>query len=155
MRLWNLSDLTVVRDLAAHRQRVRAICFSPDGSRLATGGDDRRLRIWNVNSGEEVISLPNRSGKIQALVFCGNNNLASGTSDNSICVWDLAVPSVALRLVGHTGSVSSLDYLEGTSPLVSGSFDTSARIWILALEARPKIARQPGDGAAAAEPERK
>ena len=50
---------------------------------------------------------------------------------------------------------ATLTVLAGTGTLVSGSFDTSARIWKLAREGGPKVARQPDDGAPTTDPARK
>jgi WD40 repeat protein len=57
--------------------------------------------------------------------------LAAGGSDDLIRVWDLATRSEQLRLVGHTGSVSALAWDSQAEVLISGSFDTTVRLWLL------------------------
>jgi WD40 repeat protein len=33
-----------------------ALCFSPDGSRLATAGDDEMVRVWGARAGREIVN---------------------------------------------------------------------------------------------------
>jgi hypothetical protein len=41
-----------VASLQGHRDRIRTVAFSPDGTRLASGADDKSLRLWDVIPGE-------------------------------------------------------------------------------------------------------
>ncbi len=47
-------QLGVVRVLHAHAGWARSVAFSPDGLRLVTGGWDRRVRVWDVKTGQPV-----------------------------------------------------------------------------------------------------
>ena len=53
----------------------------------------------------------------------------TGASDNTIRIWDLKSGREETRLLGHTGSVSSLDYQPRSGVLISAAFDTSIRLW--------------------------
>jgi len=46
-----------VYDLAGHALAVRSLCWSPDGSRLATGSDDRSMRLWHLATGQSVLQI--------------------------------------------------------------------------------------------------
>lgn len=48
VRLWNVSGFAVLQGLTGHQAAVRAVAFSPDGTRLASVADDSTLRIWAV-----------------------------------------------------------------------------------------------------------
>ena len=63
-----------------------------------------------------------------SLAFCGLQEIAAGATDNTVRVWDLTTKIETSRLVGHTGSVTSLAYSEGT--LASAGYDTVVRIWL-------------------------
>jgi WD40 repeat protein len=45
-QLWQTADWTKVADFIADSRAVRALGFSPDGSRLATGGGQRVVKVW-------------------------------------------------------------------------------------------------------------
>ena len=70
-----------------------------------------------------------------ALADCRNDEVAVGGTDNQIAIWNLKKQTVRKVFQGHTGSVTSLDYISRADGLggivVSGSFDTSVRTWPL------------------------
>jgi WD40 repeat protein/tRNA A-37 threonylcarbamoyl transferase component Bud32 len=47
----------IERSIRAHRDAVFAIAFSPDGLRVATGGNDQVLKVWDVESGSELLAF--------------------------------------------------------------------------------------------------
>ncbi len=142
IRIWSTVSGQQVQDWKGHRLRVNAIAWSPDGKRLASGGDERNILIWDIASGKPVVVLPERPGRITSLTFCGPNRLASGGSDNLIHVWDLPSAKELSRLVGHTGSVTALVWDPSTACILSGSFDTTVRLWSLRPQETPVTARR-------------
>jgi WD40 repeat protein len=116
---------------AAHALRLRAIAFSPDGTLLATAGEDRVLRIWELASGAEHAKFTVAGSKIMALAWCGAECVAVGGSDNLIHLFDASAQAELAVLSGHTGTIAALDADPAGRMLVSGSFDTTARIWNL------------------------
>ena len=65
-------------------QDVRVVAFSPDGTRLAAGGDDSRVVIVDVASRELVAELTGFMGRIQSLAFSPNGRrlLTAGMDPN-------------------------------------------------------------------------
>jgi WD40 repeat protein len=62
-------------------------------------------------------------------VFLDADKVAVGGSDNIIRIIDVATRRELQQLVGHTGSIASLDYFADSGLLVSCSFDTTLRLW--------------------------
>ena len=139
VQIWDLTTGQPLQKLSAHEQRIRALEFSPDGAYLISAGEDRLVRVWNMLDGQ-VFDLPPLSAKVLSLVFCGAEKVALGMSDNSIRLWDLPGRKELALLGGHVGSVSTLDYRDGL--LVSGSFDTTIRLWDL----KETVAGNPAGG---------
>jgi WD40 repeat protein len=91
IRLWDLgtgkSTLLVTRLKAS----VGRLVFSPDGKSLATAGRDKTVRMWNVETGQELAALlcPDR---VDVVAFSPDGKrLAAGSKDGSVRIW--AVPA--------------------------------------------------------------
>jgi WD40 repeat protein len=131
IRIWDTASGEVLQQWAAHEQRIRTLAFSPDAARLASAGEDRHVRIWQVAEGKEQFNVDNSGGKVMALCFCGPTRLAIGGSGNLVRVWDLTAQQFTANFAGHTGSIAALACDPQAKLLVSGSFDTTIRLWQL------------------------
>lgn len=113
----------------AHQQRVRAIAFTRGGQQIITAGEDRTIRIWNRKDFRLEREISTGNSKVMSMVVLNDGRVATGGSDNGVSIWDLSAGTRTQLLKGHTGSVVALD--QHNRILVSGSFDTSVRVWRL------------------------
>jgi WD40 repeat protein len=148
VRVWNVANGAQERDIATDGRPIRALAFSPDGRWLAAAGNSTTIRVLDTASGEVAMTLSTRPAKVYALLFIDNGRLATGGTDNCIWLWDLQNRQATSQLVGHTGTVAALACDAGGTTLVSGSYDTTVRIWDVAGGKAPVTAsRGPGDAA--------
>jgi len=131
VRIWRLDIGSEVTSIRGDGRRVNALAFSQDGNQLALGTNGSHISIWNPRTGQQISALPDRYGKTFSLQYCGGGILASGESDNIIRLWDLNSQREMTNLVGHTGTISTLCFDEQLNSLVSGSFDTTIRYWVM------------------------
>ena len=55
--------------LAGHADWIRAVAFSPDGSKLATASDDRTAKVWDAATGEELSTLTGHDDFVGSVAF--------------------------------------------------------------------------------------
>ena len=85
--------------LAGHGGTVWSVAWSPDGSWIATAGEDRLIRIWRAADGALVHTLAGHELNIWSVRFSPDSRLlASGSFDRSIRLWDVASGRLVRRL---------------------------------------------------------
>ena len=50
------------RSLVGHQDEVNTCCFSPDWSKLVSGGDDWLVKVWDTKSAEPLHTLTEHKG---------------------------------------------------------------------------------------------
>lgn len=131
VRLWDTRTKKFVRDIPGDGRWVNALAFNPSGKLLAIGGDGPSILVQNLDGDAEILLLTERPGKTFALLFCDDNRLVSGESDNVVRLWNVAEGRQVADMTGHTGTVASLVYDASQGRLISGSFDTTLKFWNL------------------------
>ncbi|MCH8043267.1 MAG: WD40 repeat domain-containing protein [Planctomycetes bacterium] len=131
LRAWDVASGEIVWQESSHRRRIRQIVTSPDGKLMASIGDGSQLRVWRVEDGRLQREIKTPGPKMLSLEFLDKQRLAAGGSDNVVHLWDTASGRRLARLEGHTGSVAAMAYDRSTKLLVTGSYDTTIRLWKL------------------------
>ncbi len=112
IRIWKLHRLGsrwsnfTSRRLKGHTDSVRSLAWSPDGCTLASGSQDKTVRLWNPETGTPMHLLEGHEATVNMLRWSPDGNLlASGSADHSIRLW--ADSHVHRVLTGHSSPSNS------------------------------------------------
>ena len=112
----------------AHTDIIRALSFSLDGCRLASGGDDGMIKLWDVESGALLWS-GGHTNHVSAVAFAPDGSLlASGGIDATVRLWDPKT-GAPLETLPHPDAVSEITWSPDERLLASGGFEGQIRLW--------------------------
>jgi len=112
------------------KETIHALAFSPDNRILAAAGSDKRIFIWDINSGSLNRVLDEHTQSISSLAFSPNNRyLASAGIDEHLVVWNTFTGDIVFRLRGHQNSITKVVFSPDSQVLASASLDNTIQLW--------------------------
>ncbi|TKX25480.1 transcriptional repressor [Elsinoe australis] len=108
---------------------IRSVCFSPDGFHLATGAEDKIIRIWEIQARAVRHRFAGHEQDIYSLDYSSDGRyIASGSGDRTVRLWDIQGNQCMLSLAIEDG-VTTVAISPDNRFLAAGSLDKSVRVW--------------------------
>jgi WD40 repeat protein len=113
-----------------HTRPVNSVCFSPDGKKVATGSSDGFTRVFDVNSGKEIMKTIGLGVHVSSVCFSPDCKwVATGSWDGFARVFDVASSEEIMRTIKHGLWVESVCFSSDGKRIATGSWDKFARVF--------------------------
>lgn len=131
LQTYTLSTGAIDLNIIAHPGWVTAVAYSPDNSRIITGGSDDKIKIWDT-LGNVIDTLISHAGDITAVRYTPDGSkIVSAAKDNKIKIWDAASGTLLYTITVSNQDVNAIDISPNGNYIVSASSDTTIRVWSL------------------------
>ncbi|KAG2072184.1 WD40 repeat-like protein, partial [Suillus decipiens] len=140
-KVWDVSSSKNILTIKTRHNWVMAVMYSPDSSKLATGGDkDNAVKIWDAKTGEllktldhdttQIAILEGHSGFVEGISLSQNNRLLASVSWNkTACLWNLDTNLPIGPPLQHEQDLFSAALSPDGKVLVTGCENHNAYTW--------------------------
>jgi WD40 repeat protein/serine/threonine protein kinase len=149
--VWDSRTGQETQRVAGHLRGVRVVAFSPDGGRLATGGEEGLVKIWELTTGQELRVARLVHSAVTSLAFSADGrHLAAGGGSSAWGIarlWETATGQEVAFLRSPARGVSSVTFDPGGRWLAFGSKEASGQevVTIGEIGADPEAVTLRGD----------
>jgi WD40 repeat protein len=134
LKLWNVENPASPALAKAfnepHSDTIFTVRFSPEGERIATGGADRFVKIWNTADASLIRALEGHTHHVLGVAWQMNGKvLASGSADNTIKVWDTETGEQKRTIQGLSKEVTSIAFVADAPRALVSAGDNTVRLY--------------------------
>lgn len=139
--LWDATHGTLIRRLADWTLYTQQVAWSPESTRLATGGNPQSVAAWDAGSAQKIWSYQGDSAYVEGLAWspdgtrlasCGNKPIVLFASNGGVRIWDATSGRRVLTYWGHSSQVDlwALAWSPNGKFIASGGTDQVAQVWV-------------------------
>jgi WD40 repeat protein len=129
IRLVDAETGAIQAELQGHEQAAVRVEFSPDGTRLISGGWDNAARLWNVKERTLIKSFP-AEGRVEGVAWSNDGKqILAGSLDHKLRLFDVDSGTLLQTYEGFSDAATRVAISPDGRYIAAGSWDHSVRIW--------------------------
>ncbi len=124
LNVWDAETEKVVLSFQPHKYVIKSLAYSPDGKRIATTSPESNMKLWDAETGKELLGIPNDGG--EDIAFSPDGKRIASPTGQLVKVWD-ALTGKEVRSI-KTGASAGLAFIRGGKRLAVAAAGT-VRTW--------------------------
>ncbi len=132
VRILETEYFNQIGEFYAHENGVTSLAFITENNQLITGGKDAILRIWNLETMQQIKAIPAHNFVIYDIQFINSDEFITVSRDKSIKIWSVnnlgVTQKIEFKNGGHIHSVNKIQQLNATT-FATCSDDKRIIIW--------------------------
>jgi COMPASS component SWD3 len=131
LKVWDTLTGQLIHTFEGHLAGISTVAWGPDNETIATGSDDKTIRLWNALTGKaHPRAFNGHHNYVYSIAFSPKGNiLVSGSYDEAVFLWDVRSAKVMRSLPAHSDPVAGIDVCHDGTLVVSCSSDGLIRVW--------------------------
>ncbi len=130
VKIFNVDNGQLLGDLVSTDDAVFAVALSPDGTKLACGGADRAIRVFEVATQKELLAIEDHADWVMDVAWSPDGTkLASASRDKTAKVFDLKTGDSLVTFNAHAQPVYGVGFSPDGNQVISSGADKQIRIW--------------------------
>ncbi|MBD2040872.1 WD40 repeat domain-containing protein [Microcoleus sp. FACHB-672] len=123
-------NFSVVRTIKGH-PTASTFTISADGKTVVSGGEDKAIKIWDLQTGQLRKTLQSDSGKIDAVAIAPDSKtVVTGSGDRMVRIWDITSNQRPQILKGHSSDIRQVEISSDGKTIISSAYD-ELKMWDL------------------------
>ncbi|KAK3367544.1 WD40-repeat-containing domain protein [Podospora didyma] len=148
VKIWDVyRSKELLRTYSGHTKAITDLSFSNDGTKFLSGGFDRRIKLWDTETGQCINRFnPGKTPHVVKFNPSSENGheFLTGLSDNRILQYDTRAGNETVQEYDHhLGAINTIEFVDENRRFMSTSDDRSLRVWEYGIPVEIKTISEP------------